>query len=30
MSDEDLDEALVELEEARKSAQRELEGIKHH
>ena len=30
MSHEDLDEALVELEEARTSAQRELEALKHH
>ena len=30
MSDEDLDEALMELEDARKSAQRELEALKHH
>ena len=30
MSDEDLDEAMAELEEARKSAQRELEALKHH
>jgi site-specific DNA recombinase len=30
MSDEDLDEALVELEEARTSAQRELEALKHY
>ena len=30
MSDEDLDEALMELEGARKSAQRELDALKHH
>jgi hypothetical protein len=30
MSDEELDKALAELEEARKSAQRELEALKHH
>jgi hypothetical protein len=29
MSDDDLDEALVELEEARRSAQRELETLQH-
>jgi hypothetical protein len=29
MSDEDLDEALAELEEARKTARRELETLKH-
>jgi site-specific DNA recombinase len=30
MSDDELDKALAELEEARKSAQRELEALKHH
>jgi site-specific DNA recombinase len=30
MSDADLDEALMKLEEARKSAQRELDALKHH
>ena len=30
MNDEDLDEALMELEEARKNAQRELDALKHH
>src|SRR4028118_614151 len=30
MSDKNLDEALMELEEARKSAQRELDALKHH
>ncbi len=30
MSDEDLDEALMELEGARKSAQRELDALKRH
>ncbi len=30
MSDEDLDETLMELEGARKSAQRELDALKHH